>query len=367
MKYSRGLEGESVMCTETSVDSIYSEIQQLLAPEIRKLDDIEIKTSALRHTISIYNSLRDEAAIIAKERSLYSSIQPRHSLAEFYVNADTIKKSCQTQVTLSVRNRGLEIGQVKIYRTGLRKFRATVLEDLERNSEYKQLIPKINLPKPAGKDWSSPVVREYLTFINKERSPGGDLYGLQSEHYVESLLLKQMIGAGKSESTLAYRRPFGFKISKTVTFPFQFPVPISGSTKKEFRLSRGNSLGHIDILGKRKKGNRSEIEVIEIKKPNIPLSENVISQIFRQAIAYTACLEIMYNKIIVFKNALDYFLQLSDKYNPQFRATICINAQDVTLTSSVLESLNRSNSKFGLSAILYQVDKGKLRIDNIIE
>ena len=357
------------MSTEFTVDSIYKEVREKLQPLFDEVKKDDTAYNAVSHTLDVYSNMVDEENQIEGIQEIYSMIHPRNELAHFYLNATRLSSLTKNALELSTRIRGLEVGVVSIINKELRIFKAVEFAHFGEKSRITTLARKINSTKEKGSlrsglRWEKRLVRTYLELMKKERMPGGALCKLQPEHYVESIFIEKLMSSEKrsNEPLLVGRKPLGYPAIKSSIIPIQFPLPISGSGNS-ITIPKKQALGHIDVLGKRGKGRRSEIEIIELKKPaSKKPSVNDQIKVFRQAISYTAALQLMY-KIPSFKNSFDLVSSRSRKYDPEYRATICVD--DIGRANSILamQSLNEENSHFPLSLITYNLNRDELKME----
>lgn len=105
-------------------------------------------------------------------------------------------------------------------------------------------------------NWTSTEAREFRKkFLKKGYTYSNSLNMKSDEAWLQSLFFKEM---KKSTND-------GFKNFQPVLlgkFPVQWPVPISGNKGKP-----KNSSGHLDILARRREGNRTHLSIWELKKP----------------------------------------------------------------------------------------------------
>lgn len=129
--------------------------------------------------------------------------------------------------------------------------------------------------------WNSPKAKEFRNAFNPDINKNNNL-----EHTVESAIITEFNKKRKAQE----KKIVGIQPIKLNNKRFQMPTPFGASTlssseKGELKYS-GNYGGGIDILARRKKGNKSYITVIELKykeeNKDLPNPENVM----RQAIAY---------------------------------------------------------------------------------
>jgi len=123
-------------------------------------------------------------------------------------------------------------------------------------------------------DWTG---EESKKFRRHFKNLGAEPRGRSEEHRIESIFLQQM--ADSSSKIFNNTMKNNIQPVLLAGCPFQLPVPISGNTGKP-EAKRGN----IDIMARRRVGNRTRLSIWELKRPGV--KAQAIEQAYRQAYIY---------------------------------------------------------------------------------
>lgn len=128
-------------------------------------------------------------------------------------------------------------------------------------------------------DWHSKEARLFRRYFcagqpEKKNNP---------EHFLESLVLTELEKNKSADKSLLHIQPI--TLGKFTKKRFQFPTVFSASNIKNNELKVSQNGGGIDILARRKKGNKTYICVIELKDEN-KIGENP-KIAMKQAIVYS--------------------------------------------------------------------------------
>lgn len=165
----------------------------------------------------------------------------------FYLS---VTNALKPSVVFSLRFRGQEVATL-------------VATDRERQLRFSAAHRKNNLTyfdvatSAASMEWVSAEATKFRkAFRTLASSRGGRVHS--PEHEIESRIIEHMEGGpSRFEGTLDQIQPVGLG-----GFPFQCPVPISGSGGKP-RLKRGS----LDIVARRRWGARTNLSIWELKAP----------------------------------------------------------------------------------------------------
>jgi hypothetical protein len=233
-----------------TVDSIVAEVESLLSSS-----EGQLKVARSREL------LRGLLQMNGKFRDFVSLIRPRTQVA-FYINAGSVNA---TRAKLSVRLDGVECGYVVVRSRGDRQFFPT-----RKHRHFRALWPE---NAPSSLPWEDQRVRRYVegvaTIVPKMARP---------EAAVEAALINKMRESGKP-SPLRHHQPVLYPTRRGL--PFQFPLPVTGSSG---RPKLGS--GHIDVLARF--GNGKGFRVFEVKAPG---TGSTRAKAIRQAVIYAATLD----------------------------------------------------------------------------
>lgn len=190
--------------------------------------------------------LREAKPLIANARKHFHEWEP---LKVYLSYTDAVSsKSC---ITFSLRYRGQEVAKLKVNGKGGEN-PDILLVTSKKNTEYfKDIDIQGTFP------WKSPEARMFRKYF-KDLDPQ-KFKARVGEHSIESEFIRQMKEptGRKFQGTLR-----GIQPALLEELPFQFPLPVSGSTG-EPKSGRGN----IDILARHGLGRGTKISIWELKRP----------------------------------------------------------------------------------------------------
>jgi len=239
-----------------TVDSIVAQVESLLS-----------SSEGQRKVARSRELLQRLLQMNGKFRDFVSLIRPRTQVA-FYINAGSVNAM---RARLSVRLDGVECGYVVVKSRGDRQFFPT-----REHRRFRALWPE---NAPSSLPWEDQRVRRYVegaaTTVPKTRP----------EAAVEAALINKMRESGKP-SPLRHHQPVLYPTRRGL--PFQFPLPVTGSSG---RPKLGS--GHIDVLARF--GNGKGFRVFEVKAPG---TGSTRAKAIRQAVIYAATLRYLLSPAI---------------------------------------------------------------------
>lgn len=212
-------------------------------------------------------------------------------------------------------------------------------------------------------DWRD---REAKKFRKHFKHPGSKWRVHSPEHRIEAIFLQQMADSSSHIFSGAQRN--NIQPVLLAGCPFQLPVPISGNTGGPVRKQ-----GNIDIVARRRVGNRTRLSIWELKRPGV--TAQAIEQAYRQVYIYGVTVLKMLRAEesghIWYKNVLGFNGKMPDRMTIECVVAVCL---DDIKKAKALEGLRRfvtENSlqvegdtiEFYLANYTCTENQGSLRID----
>lgn len=207
--------------------------------------------------------------VVESQDGLLKAAKMFHQWEPLKVYLSVSRATKQPRVAFSLRYQGQHVANLLV---DLLAGGSPLLEIDKKTATKNKSYFEIDLEGKFG--WRD---KEAKKFRKDFKNLGPEPRGHSKEHRIEAIFLEQM--ADSSSKIFNGTMKNNIQPVLLAGCPFQLPVPISGNTGKP-EVKRGN----IDIVARRRVGNRTRLSIWELKRPGV--TAQAIEQAYRQAYIY---------------------------------------------------------------------------------
>ena len=289
--------------------------------------------------------------LVDSQENLLKAAKTFHQWAPLNVYL-SVARAAKPRITFSLRYQGQHVANLLV---DLLADRSPQLEIDKNTAKTNKSYFEIDQEGSFG--WRGTEAKEFRKHF-KNRGP--EPRGRSEEHRIEAIFLEQMADSTseKFNGTLKNIQPV-----LIAGCPFQLPVPISGNTGKPVE-KRGN----IDIVARRRVGNRTRLSIWELKRPGV--TAHAIEQAYIYGVTVLKMLRAKESGHIWYKEVLGFNGKMPDKLT--IECVVAVSLKDIKMAEAFLGKLRRFVTENSLQVegdtiefylAIYTEKQGSLSID----
>ncbi len=294
--------------------------------------------------------------LVAGQEKLLDDASQFHQWAPLKIYL-SVSKATSSRGEFSIRYQGQHVGSLLVKNdTPLLRVDAKTAETNKRYFSPEADGSCFGIGQAGIHPWRNPAAaefRKHFKHLKTGMRPHSD------EHRIEAIFLEQMADSSKRKfnDTLKNIQPV-----LLAGCPFQMPVPISGNTGVPTATK-----GNIDIVARRRVGNRTRISIWELKRPGVTV--NAAEQAYIYAVTLLKMLREKESGHIWYKDIFGFGGKIPDRLTIECVVAVSLEGRKKEKFSAQLRRFVAENSfKVGSDSIEfymanYTEERGSLSIE----